>query len=64
MRPATAGELNCKSGVRGARLTSLSVVKREVMVDWGCEELLLQTEEDKVTCAFLEMMNMIGAKNS
>lgn len=51
-------------GWRGARLTSLSVVKREVIVDWGCEELLLRTEEDKVTCAFLEMMNMIGAKNS
>lgn len=66
MRPATVGELNCKSGGwgvgGGARLTSLSVVKREVIGDWGCEELLLRTEEDKVTCAFLEMMNMIGAK--
>lgn len=51
-------------GGRGARLTSLSVVKREVIGDWGCEELLLRTEEDKVTCAFLETMNMIGAKNS
>lgn len=60
------GELKCDSvGVGGARLTSLSVAKRGVMVvDWAQEELLLRAEEDKVPFTFLETMIMIGVKNT
>lgn len=53
----------CVVGGRGgARLTSLSVVKTGVMVNWARDELLLRAEEDKVSSAFLQTMIMIVVK--